>query len=469
MVEHIDRTLHDIRIGTRLRQAEEEYAKRHESGLSGREVCALVRTRFDVPLSPPTYSLIRSDRRAPTLAQVIALARTLEVTVEYLLGDLMTIERAGIRWTQRVSGLNAQQHRWLRALDVLTSGEPLSEAVCQSLDIPAPKPDEPHSVEETEREIGRLAQSAVFMGIAELDATEDAIDDELSHRVRAHLTDDEKLPDALRGRLQVTVVRNPVHPSFPNGGHLGPLITGNLGIWLLTRFLEHNTHAGQLGLAGGFHVASLVRQIGTTRWAWPERSYRLYPLSVEPFFKQISLADALVGELTHRLGALLGPHRIHGYSLRAFGYLSDEGDVILRHRSITTVLDQLREIDAAVFGVGDSLTPDGPLQRVLATQGYPIQSPEAAMADVCLNPINEDGERLPIRPGVTSDTRRLSQLISVDTEQLRRMAQLERQKLVLLLASGPKKAPSTRAIVRGGFVNHILCDDRLANALLDLG
>jgi DNA-binding transcriptional regulator LsrR (DeoR family) len=47
------------------------------------------------------------------------------------------------------------------------------------------------------------------------------------------------------------------------------------------------------------------------------------------------------------------------------------------------------------------------------------------------------------------------------------MAQIEKQKLVLLLASGPKKAPSTRAIVRGGFVSHVLCDDRLARALLD--
>jgi DNA-binding transcriptional regulator LsrR (DeoR family)/transcriptional regulator with XRE-family HTH domain len=467
MARNRDQSIGEIRIGERLQEAEEGYQQRHGTTLSGREICKRVRQHYEVPLAPSTYSLIRSNRRPPTLAQLIGLSRVLEVTPEFLLGELATTERDGIRWIQRRSGLNAVQHRWLRALDALTSGVPLSPQLCESVDIPPVDPSDIHGIEEAEREIGRLAQSAVFMGVAELETTQSAIDEELSDRVRSVLIADAKLPDALRTRLQVTVVRNPVHSSFPEGGHLGPLIIGNRAIQLLGEFLERNVHAGQIGLAGGFHVASLVRQVGTNSLQWPERSYRIYPLTVEPFYKQLSLGDALVGELTYRLGAALGPHRINGYSLRAFGYLSEDGDVVLRNRSITTVLDQLREIDAAVFGVGDSLTPDGPLQRVLATQGYTLQSPEAAMADVCLNPINEDGERLPMRPAIAPENRRLSQLIGVDTEQLRRMAQIEKQKLVLLLASGPKKAPSTRAIVRGGFVSHVLCDDRLARALLD--
>lgn len=455
--EHIG----EIRIGERLRQAENSLSIRQGRTVAAREICAAVRERYGVPLSPSTYSLLRSDRRSPTVQQLVALARVFEATPEFLLGELGLEGSGGVRWARRMPALNPERNRFVTALNALLGGEPLTPELAARLRI-AEDPDEPGARERIEWEMGRLAQSAVFLGVAELSVTDEAIDHELGERLRLMLATDPKLPAALKHRLQVTVVSNPVDSSFPNGGHVGPLLVGNYGLSLLAGFLARNTHASEIGLAGGFHVASLVRQVGIAELGWPRRSYRIYPLTIEPFAKQFSLGDVLVGGLTYRLGALLGPEQVQGYTLRAFGYLSDDGEVMLRHRSITTVLDQLTEIDVAVLGVGDSLTPDGSLQRVLATQGYKLAAPEEAMADVCLNPINEDGELLPLKPG----SKQIEQLIGIDTEQLRRMSQLEKNKLVLLLASGARKARSTRAIVRGGFVNHVLCDSTLAQTML---
>jgi hypothetical protein len=461
----IEQPIGDIVIGDRLQEAESSLKARTQRPISARDICKWVRERHGVPLSPSTYSLLRSDRRSPTVQQLVALARVFEVTPEFLLGELGLKGKGGIRWARRMPALSTDRNHWFVAFDSLLSGHPLGEELCAATGLNRSLYDAPESEERAEWELGRLAQSALFLGVAELRVTSEAVDRELSQALRELLVDDKKLPAPLKTRLQVTVIRNPVHKSFKNGAHIGPLLVGSYGIQVLGEFLNRNAHANQVGIAGGFHVDSLVRQVGISPLPWPERIYRLYPLTLEPFAKHISLGDVLVGSLSYRLGAVMGPEKVQGYSLRAFGYLTEEGDVSLRQRSITTVLDQLTEIDIAVLGVGDSLTPDGPLQRVLATQGYNLAAPEEAVADVCLNPINEDGELLPLNP--TKSGTGISQLIGVDTEQLRRMSQIEKNKLVLLLATGERKALSTRAIVRGGYVNHVLCDDRLANALLD--
>ncbi|MFT7620970.1 MAG: transcriptional regulator with XRE-family HTH domain [Myxococcota bacterium] len=456
-----DEKIGDIRIGERLHLAEAALAERSPTTIAAREICNEVRDRYGVPLSPSTYSLLRSDRRAPTVQQLVALARVFDVTPEFLLGELGLQGSGGVRWARRTPALSPARTRFVTALETLLGGHPLTEAACKEAGVDAADLNDPEERARVEWDLGCLAQSAVFLGVAEIMVGDEAVDEPLSEQVREMLRNDPKLPEAMRSRLQVTVLRNPVDRSFVSGGHMGPLIVGKYGLDVIGRFLKRHNHASQLGLAGGFHVASLVRQVGSGDLNWPERIYRLYPLGIEPFNKQMSLADVLVGGLTYRLGALLGAERIQGYTLRAFGYLTDDGDVTLRQRSITTVLDQLTEIDIAVLGVGDAATPEGPLQRVLATQGYKLANPENAVADVCLNPINEDGDLLPLQQN------RVEQLVGVDTEQLRRMSQIDKNKLVLLLASGPNKATSTRAIVRGGFVNHVLCDDVLARALLE--
>lgn len=458
----VNEKIGEIRIGERLHEAEQALTQRSGRPIAAREICAEVRNEYGVPLSPSTYSLLRSDRRAPTVQQLVALSRVFDVTPEFLLGQLGVQGRGGVRWARRTPALSPVRTRFVRALQELLGGRPLDEQMCADIGLPCGDLSQKDEREKVEWEIGRLAQSAIFLGVAELMVGDEAVDAELSEQVRARLLGDPDMPSTVKSRLKVTVLGNPVDRSFSNGGHLGPLIVGKYGIDVIGRYLSRNSHASQLGLAGGFHVASLVRQVGLGELPWPERTYRIYPLGIEPFNKQISLADVLVGALAYRLGALLGPERIQGYTLRAFGYLTDDGDVMLRQRSITTVLDQLTEIDIAVIGVGDSATPDGSLQRVLATQGYKLANPEEAIADVCLNPINEHGQLLAL-----NKHNRIEQLIGIDTEQLRRMSQVEKNKLVLLMASGPKKARSTLAIVRGGFVNHVLCDDVLARALLD--
>lgn len=462
MAARPDQKIGEIRIGPRLLEAEAALERKRNRPIAAREICSSVRDDYGVPLSPSTYSLLRSDRRAPTVQQLIALSRVFDVTPEFLLGELGESGKDGVNWARRVPALSPSRTRFFTAFEALMTGRPLTEGLCRELGLDDINLDDVEGRESAEWEIGRLAQSAVFLGIAELIVTEKAVDHELSAKVREVLVSEPNFPEGLRTRLQVTVIRNPVHESFTDGGHVGPLLVGNYGLRTVGRFLETYPHASQLGLAGGFHVASLVRQVGFGELNWPERVYRLFPLTIEPFNKQIALGDVLVGGLTYRLGALLGKQRVHGYTLRAFGFLTDEGDVMLRQRSITTILDQLNEIDIAVLGVGDSFTPDGPLQRVLAMQGYKLSKPGNAVADVCLNPIDGDGQLLPKK----NPASRIEQLIGIDTEQLRRMSFVEGQKLVLLLSSGSKKVWSTRAMVRGGFVNHVLCDSVLAEAIM---
>ena len=454
----------DIRIGDRLQQAESSLGQRTGRSIAAREICALVRERYGVPLSPSTYSLLRSDRRSPTVQQLVALARVFEVTPEFLLGEMSLEGSGGVRWARRTPALSPSRTRFAVALERLLGGHPFNAELCREVALDEHLLTSADGREKLEWELGRLAQSAVFLGVAELNVGPSAVDEELSARVQQILVEDPFTAEGVESRLKVTVLSSPVHETFQDGGHLGPLLVGNYGLGVLAQYLRNNQHVSHIGLAGGFHVASLVHQVGLGELGWPERIYRVYPLTIEPFSKQIALADALVGELCHRLGALLGARSIHGHSLRAFGYLTDEGDVVLRSRSVTSVLDQITDADVAVLGVGDSITPDGSLQRVLAMQGYKLANPDRAVADVCLNPIDENGARLSLR----RTTKNIDQLIGVDPDQLRRMSLVDKNKLVLLLASGERKARSTRAIVRGGFVNHVLCDDNLAQAILAL-
>ena len=188
----------DIAIGERLQEAEEGLNERMGRQISARDICKWVRERHGVPLSPSTYSLLRSDRRSPTVQQLIALSRVFDVTPEFLLGELGLKGKDGIRWARRVPALSSDRKHWFIALDSLLSGHPLNEELCTAAGLKISTNEDSDNAEQAEWELGWLAQSALFLGVAELRVTQEAVDNELSQAVRNVLIADDKLPAALK-------------------------------------------------------------------------------------------------------------------------------------------------------------------------------------------------------------------------------------------------------------------------------
>jgi DNA-binding transcriptional regulator LsrR (DeoR family) len=116
-------------------------------------------------------------------------------------------------------------------------------------------------------------------------------------------------------------------------------------------------------------------------------------------------------------------------------------------------------LDVALFGCGDG-SDDGWIEwtRKIAREGFDPSPP----TDVCLNPISERGEPIPLPEH--DGHRREHLCVSID--HIRSLTP-KKDKLALLLASGASKGVPITLVVRAGGASAVVCDQAAARAAAD--
>ena len=414
-------------------------------------------TAAAIGITAGTYCELKSGRRSPTFEQLELLCRYFDVPLRTFFPDqpnLFLRGRDGLHWQIR-TGLGTAHLRALRdAADWVLQGRSLRE-VCERLAKTDPVP-----MRRTEQTIATMVRAGLGLGLVRLvispEATEikdTALAAALSQALTSHA------PPGCR--VEAHVVRNFGPPELARDP-IVPFLAARIAHGLVARFLEEHPATYTIGIAGGGHLAALVHTIGRDSSPFPEggdRRFTLVPLTLEPFHAHhFDLADALVGEFHSRAAMLLGPGRVQAPSFKPFGYLEDHKRVEIDTHAILNVREHYLALDVAIYGCGDR-SEDGWIEWTarMARDGFDPRPP----TDVCLNPISEDGEPIPL-PDHAGQRRAH---LGVGIDDIRSLA-AKIDKLAVLLASGASKGLPITLVVRAGCANRVVCDQAAARAAL---
>ncbi|GLY70617.1 DNA-binding protein [Amycolatopsis taiwanensis] len=240
----------------------------------------------------------------------------------------------------------------------------------------------------------------------------------------------------LRGCL---VAENPAgERSLPRVGELG------------ARWLLENLHSGQrVGVSWGQTVQAVVRHV-------PEES--ALDVEVLPLVGGLSAVDSaitgeeLVRDLADRLGGRF--QRLHAPALLT----SKAGrDILLAEPSIGDTLERARRVHVAVVGIGSfGLGSSAALVKAmeLSPDEFSRFQLGGPVGDCCARFFDRAGKAV---PGPVDD-----RVLSVSLGDLAGIP------TVAGVASGTEKAPGTLGALRSGVLDVLICDQSLAEALLDL-
>ncbi len=221
-----------------------------------------------------------------------------------------------------------------------------------------------------------------------------------------------------------------------------------------------------LGIAGAFYLQSTLKQheiIGLSSWSATllatVDAMRPLPHPIDAQVLQIlgGIGNPGTGlhanRLTERLARLVHGHAVF---LPAPGVVGSEEtlQVLLQDQFVSEVLAMFDQVTLALVGIGD-VEPS----KMLATSGNRFSPEEldtlrarGAVGDICLRFFDKDGA-----PVATSLDKRV---ISMSFDQLRKV------KRTVGIAGGKRKLTAIRGALVGGWVNVLITDRIVAEALV---
>jgi hypothetical protein len=418
-----------------------------------------------IPL--PTYRAYKAprpeNRASPSVRHAARLARYHDVPFDTLLIDeqpeLFFEENASVRFKLQADARGETDEALRMAALGVLRGKPASEIANDIRRLPRFA-----GAALDAAELGWRTSGGLATGLVELAGPEHGSqleDPELARRLAEALPP--VSPDGRRA--EVRVVRNLAHAGDFPVDPAAPFLIARVAHQVVFDFLTAQRQAYTVGIAGGAQVSAFVDSVGPTSSPFPDpagsdRRFTLVPLTLEPFHEHgFGLADSLVGGLAHRVGSLLGPRRVTAPAFRPFGFLVNGILGSLQTDPLALVRRHYPELDAAIFGCG-AQGESGWIERTLQDLGLELE-PEPA-TDVCLNMLARDGTPVPL----PSELGRC-EFLGVRLLDVRRLVR-NRNKLALLLTSGPRKGLPLTVVARAGCASSIVCDQAAARSALEV-
>ncbi len=252
---------------------------------------------------------------------------------------------------------------------------------------------------------------------------------------------DGDLEDALRMRLGLDPVRV---AAFSPGAALVEQVGALAAEWL-DEALEDGR---RLGVSWGATLKAMTAALATDR---PRG------VDVVPLVGGLSSTASLVSgqELVRALATAVGGtyHYLHAPALLRSAAARD---ALVTEPAIAAALERARSVDLAVVGVGAAGLGSSATvleQLALGPEERERFAASGAVGDVCCRFFDARGQAV---RGAVHD-----QVLAVDLDDLRRVP------TVVGVAAGPEKAAGVLAAVRGGVVDGLVVDARLAQGVLD--
>ncbi len=218
---------------------------------------------------------------------------------------------------------------------------------------------------------------------------------------------------------------------------------------------------------------------GTTVSKWvdifkPEKNYqiknpiKICPLRSDLWIEEDKKEDPLFR--TSKLTAQLYENFLdNGVSARLLdlnvGIIKNAADkaIILKKPPIAETLNEIRNSTLIVMGIGSLKNIDSTYRNILKYSGFSNLAINALKNSGIIGDIICEGFT---KDGSIKKTKLNNLIVSLNVNVIKKLARIQRKKYVVGLAGGEDKIESIIAVIKGGFINTLITDDKTAERLL---
>src|SRR3989454_9836802 len=216
----------------------------------------------------------------------------------------------------------------------------------------------------------------------------------------------------------------------------------------------------RVGLSCGFTLYQTIRQLRERRF----RDLALYPLSGESTLKMVDLSpNTLVGMMAAKYRPHVTAYALPVQHLLSLREIERERRRLLRDLEVRRIYEAAQDVDVALVGVGQIGEQTPGFCSLAESYGVSVKRLRefGIVGEINYQPFDAEG-RIVDEPELRALMRRV---LSVGGERLQDLSRRD-DRYVIAVAGGKSKIEAVRGALRGRFMNVLVTDEDVAQAVL---
>ncbi len=233
-----------------------------------------------------------------------------------------------------------------------------------------------------------------------------------------------------------------------------------LGVAAAGYFEKTVVHGMRVGLSCGFTLYHTVRALRERRL----RDLALYPLSGESTLELVDISpNTLVGMMAAKYRPHVTAYALPVQHLISLRQIERERRRLLRDPQVRRIYETARSVDIALVGVGQIAEQTPGFCSLAESYGVSVKRLRefGVVGEINYQPVDEEG-RIVDQPELRALMHRV---LSVEGERLQELSRRE-DRWVVAVAGGRSKIDAVRGALRGRFMNVLVTDEDVAQAVL---
>jgi len=219
-------------------------------------------------------------------------------------------------------------------------------------------------------------------------------------------------------------------------------------------------HGMRVGVSCGFTLYHTVRALRERRL----RDLSLYPLSGESTLKLVDISpNTLVGMMAAKYRPQVTAYALPVQHLISLREIERERRRLLRDPEVRKIYEAARSVDIALVGVGQIAEQTPGFCSLAESYGVSVKRLRelGVVGEINYQPVDAEG-RIVDKPELRALMHRV---LSVEGGRLQELSRRE-DRWVVAVAGGRSKAEAVRGALRGRFMNALVTDEDIAQAVL---
>ncbi|HSF06478.1 MAG TPA: sugar-binding domain-containing protein [Methylomirabilota bacterium] len=233
-----------------------------------------------------------------------------------------------------------------------------------------------------------------------------------------------------------------------------------LGVAAATHFEKIADNGLRVGLSCGFTLYQTIRSLRERRF----RDLALYPLSGESTLKLVDISpNTLVGMMAAKYRPHVTAYALPVQHLASLRQFEQQRRRLLRDPEVRAIYETAQSVDVALVGIGQIAEQTPGFCALAESYGVSVRRLRdlGVVGEINYQPFDSEG-RIVDRPELRALMRRV---LSVTGDRLQDLSRRD-DRSVIAVAGGRGKIEAVRGALRGRFMNVLVTDEDVSQAVL---